>query len=131
MRSGPLMPMRMLHAGCVPSGAPKARSKIGKCVETGELGAAAGVGVFAGVAGGFFGCDCGAGFVCASMRPAPLKAADAANARMRIASRFEKSDTVRKTFLRGRDALLTMSSMQLSHVPTRAREILDAGTAHQ
>ena len=40
-----------------------------------------------------------------------------------IANRFERSDTVRKTFLRGRDATFSMSSMQLSHVPTRHREI--------
>ena len=63
--------------------------------------------MFAGVPAGFFDWVCaegaGAGLVCASLRSAPLYAVDAATVRIKIANRFEKSDTVRKTFLRGRD----------------------------
>src|SRR5579871_3804844 len=103
MRSGPLMPMRMLHAGWAPSGGPNASSRMGKWVETGELGAGVGVCAVAGVVAGFFDWDCedaGVDFVCAAIWLAPLYA-PAVMASAKIANPLENSGTVRKIFLRG------------------------------
>ena len=70
-------------------------------MDTGELGAAAGVGAFPGVVPGFLDCDCvcdvaGAGFVCAAAKSALQHSVAGTIARIKVANRFEKSDTVPK-----------------------------------